>query len=563
MDKIDEYQNDIFKKYKKYKLGKKQTFKQICFPTKFTYQLPQLFVSQFINPNTTNKGLLVYHKIGAGKTCAAVQIAEQWKHKYSIIMICPASLVNNFYKEIRSECSANEYLSDVERAELESLDVLSDQYKTMIKDINKRIEKYYQIYSYNKFVDLIKNRKINFDKTLLIIDEVQNIVSEHGSYYQTISKAIDKAPANMRIVIMSATPIFDKPMELGLTLNLLRPKEEFPVGAKFNDLFIDYKVKDGKAEYNIQNEDKLINMLNGLVSYYPGAPSYVFPERIQKIVRCPMSKYQYESYKIVQQREGEINKLDLLKLPTNFFIGSRIISNIAFPNKLVNEAGLKALNSRSMDLENLKTYSSKYYYMMKKILKSSGTIFIYSNFKEFGGLLSIIKILEHYSFTDFLSNGPGKNRYAVWSGDETTDQKERLKNVFNQKSNENGSKIKIILGSPAIKEGVTLLRVRSVHIVEPYWNMSRLEQVIGRAIRFCSHKDIEPEKRKVKVYIYLATVPKEIEEKEKEEMIDKNDRTITVDEHIYNMALMKQKLSLQFEDVIKRGAVDYYLFQDV
>jgi hypothetical protein len=93
--------------------------------------------------------------------------------------------------------------------------------------------------------------------------------------------------------------------------------------------------------------------------------------------------------------------------------------------------------------------------------------------------------------------------------------------------------------------------------------MSRLEQVIGRAIRFCSHKDVEPEKRKVKVYIYLATVPKEIENKEKEDMIDKNDRTITVDEHIYNMALMKQKLSLQFEDVIKRGAVDYYLFQDV
>ena len=103
--------------------------------------------------------------------------------------------------------------------------------------------------------------------------------------------------------------------------------------------------------------------------------------------------------------------------------------------------------------------------------------------------------MEHYSFTDFLSNGPGKNRYAVWSGDETTDQKERLKNVFNQKSNENGSKIKIILGSPAIKEGVTLLRVRSVHIVEPYWNMSRIQQIIGRAIRFCSHKDV-PKKKK-------------------------------------------------------------------
>lgn len=31
-----------------------------------------------------------------------------------------------------------------------------------------------------------------------------------------------------------------------------------------------------------------------------------------------MSKYQYDSYKIVQDKEGKINKLDLLKLPNNF-----------------------------------------------------------------------------------------------------------------------------------------------------------------------------------------------------------------------------------------------------
>ena len=55
---------------------------------------------------------------------------------------------------------------------------------------------------------------------------------------------------------------------------------------------------------------------------------------------------------------------------------------------------------------------------------------------------------------------------------------------------------------PAIKEGVSLLRVKYVHIIEPYWNLSRLEQVIGRAVRFCSHKDVEEDKRIVKVYIY-------------------------------------------------------------
>ena len=213
-----------------------------------------------------------------------------------------------------------------------------------------------------------------------------------------------------------------------------------------------------------------------------------------------------------------------------------------------------------MELENLETYSTKFYHIIKKILKSSGTTFIYSNFLEYGGLLPLIKILEYYGFSNFLESGPGRHRYTVWSGNETMEQKEKMKNVFNSKDNQNGSKIKIILGSPAIKEGVTLLRVKYVHILEPYWNMSRLEQVIGRAIRFCSHKDVEKEERKVKVYIYIATIPEEVQEKEKEK--DKSLRTITVDEHIYNMAVAKQDLSQQFERVIKESAVDFYLFQE-
>ena len=274
-----------------------------------------------------------------------------------------------------------------------------------------------------------------------------------------------------------------------------------------------------------------------------------------------MSKYQYECYKVVQEREGQINKLDLLKLPSNFFIGSRIISNIAFPNKLVNMAGLNALNGQTMDMNNLHIYSTKYYQIMRRILKSSGTIFIYSNFREYGGLMGMIKILEHYGYVDFIDHGPGKLRYAVWSGDETLQQKENLRNVFNTKSNENGSKIKIILGSPAIKEGVSLLRIKQVHILEPYWNMSRLEQVIGRAIRFCSHKDVDPKRRYVKVYIYIATIPTELAEKEKLNLTKFN-RTTTVDEHIYNMAIAKAKLNSQFEDVIKSSAIDKKLFQD-
>ena len=60
------------------------------------------------------------------------------------------------------------------------------------------------------------NKRIKLDNTLLIIDEVQNIVSEHGTFYKTIYNSIKKAPDNNRIILLSGTPIFDKPSEIAL-----------------------------------------------------------------------------------------------------------------------------------------------------------------------------------------------------------------------------------------------------------------------------------------------------------------------------------------------------------
>ena len=94
-------------------------------------------------------------------------------------------------------------------------------------------------------------------------------------------KAIHSAPADLRIVLLSATPIFDKPSEIALTLNLLRPKEELPKGNDFIETFITKQ----KNVYNIKNKTLFSNLTKGLISYYPGAPEYAFPEKKFKIVK--------------------------------------------------------------------------------------------------------------------------------------------------------------------------------------------------------------------------------------------------------------------------------------
>ena len=71
-----------------------------------------------------------------------------------------------------------------------------------------------------------------------------------------------------------------------------------------------------------------------------------------------------------------------------------------------------------------------------------------------------------------------------------------------------------------------------------------MDQVIGRAIRFCSHKDVPKYRRRVNVYLYLATSPK---------------GEMTVDEYIYKLAKDKNKLISKFEISMKESAVDCYL----
>ncbi len=536
--------NEIYKPYKTPK--KRKSFEEICFPKEFNLQLPQLFVSNFINPQTPYKGLLVYHSIGSGKTITAIQVAEKWKNYKNIIVLVPASLKGNFRGELRSQATGNEYINEEERKKISKLHPTDKEYINIIKKSDERIDKYYKIYSYNKFIELVENDKINLKNTLLIIDEIQNMVSEGGNYYNVLYEKIKTAPSDLRIILLSATPMFDKPHEIGLTMNLLRIPNEMPIGREFNRTFIQItKTNTGSNNYKMKNIKYFKELIKGYVSYFRGAPPYVFPKMTIKYIKCEMSDFQYKAYTEVIKNEVNnddttTNKEELSvgDLPNNFFIGTRMVSNIVFPNKKINEEGFESFKGKHIT-EKLDKYSIKFSKIISKINKAQ-KIFIYSSFKKYGGIKSMVRVLEEIGYKNYSKYGEGTKRFAIWSGDENTKKKDEIKAVFNKKENLNGSKIKIILGSPSIKEGVSFTGVRQVHVLEPYWNLSRMAQVVGRASRFCSHKDLPEEKRDVKVYIYVATY-KDIK---------------TVDQYINHLSKQKNKLIKEFDNAIKEAAID-------
>jgi len=556
-NKNDSLKFNITKEFKKYKIPvSNEKMEEFCLPKKFTLQpqqklLPDLLTSK-MSPWTIYpyiRGILVFHQIGAGKTCTAISIAEQFKKKVNIIVVLPAALIGNFVTELRSECPGNEYLTSDERNKLKNLKLGDSQFEKIINKSDERIEKYYTIYSYHKFVALIQEEKIKkLNNTLLIIDEVQNMISMNGTFYKSLLKVVDSSDDSLRIILLSATPMFDRPVEIALTLNLLKKDDLLPI-TKFNQEYMDITTNSNETTYRAINMKDFRSKVKNLISYYRGAPPQAYPKAEFKTVRCNMSDFQHKSYLTSLSTEdkfirGSFKNADILNMPQNFFLGPRFISNVSFPNKSIGEMGYSSFRGQALQIQNIGEYSIKFFKIYQKINKADGPVFVYSNFKELGGIRCFVKFLEHHGWKNYKTYGEGKKRFALWSGDEPHHVKDEVKFIFNQKSNEDGSKIKIMIGSPSIKEGVSLLRVQQVHMMEPYWNMSRMLQIMGRAVRFCSHKDVPKSKRVVKIYLYLATYPGEK----------------TIDQYIWSLAKKKNKLINQFEMALKESAFDCELF---
>lgn len=555
------FYNKINKHYHKYLASKKKkTFKQICYPKSYELQLPQIFLSKYINPNTPYKGILIFHQIGSGKTCTSIQIAEAWKNYRKIMVVVPASLIGNYRNELRSNCAESKYLKSSERKLLKQYHPMSKEYKAIIQKSDDRIDKVYRIYSYNKFIQLADEKELNLRNTLLIIDEIQNMVSEGGKYYEVLENTINNSPSELRVVLLSATPMFDKPNEIALTLNLLRLPIALPVGTEFDKTFlVAIKRKNGLV-YQSKNLDLFKELIKGYVSYFRGADPISFPELKLKYIKCDLSDFQYRAYATVMKQEDRGDRFKeyrksvrlikngaIVGLPNNFFIGTRMVSNVAFPNNDVGIDGLESLTQYKVN-HHLEIYSIKFYKILKKISKCHGKILIYSTFRSYGGLESLIKILELSGYKNYEEFGGGRKRFGVFSGDENLTEKERIKEVYNREDNIYGDKLKILLLSPAAREGLSLFNVRQLHIVEPYWNFQRVSQILGRAVRYCSHKELPEDLRVVNAYIYIATHPNEKE---------------TVDQYIAKLAQKKSVIIQEFEDALKESAIDCHLFKNM
>lgn len=208
--------------------------------------------------------------------------------------------------------------------------------------------------------------------------------------------------------------------------------------------------------------------------------------------------------------------------------------------------------SKSLLLETLYSCSCKMTAIMFYMMRSKGPILVYSNYVRMEGL-EIFKIyLRTIGFGQFgidQNIQPFKS-YTEFHGEIDADIRSKNIKNFNSPSNIDGSIIRVILISPAGAEGISLMNVKQVHVMEPYWNEVRIEQLIGRAVRQCSHKMLPMSERKVDIFRYLAIRSDNKKDKD------------TTDQEIYTLAKAKSNLIDTFLSTIKEIAVDCELFKE-
>ena len=262
--------------------------------------------------------------------------------------------------------------------------------------------------------------------------------------------------------------------------------------------------------------------------------------------------------------------------------------------------------------EALKTFSPKFLEILKNVksLDNAGKHLIYSNFRTLEGIGILSLILEHNGFArfklkkdatnnwdiDIAEEDIGKPTFALYTGTEDAEEKEIIRNIYNgawdkiptklrdyvnglTDNNNMGEIIKIFMITSSGAEGISLKSTRFVHIVEPYWHPVRIEQVIGRARRICSHNELEEEYRDVTVFIYLMTfaenqlIPAEtvrdsLDGLQKIQGLASRDllmkdvskidgkTPITSDESLWEISNKKQEINRQILDALKSSSMD-------
>ena len=242
----------------------------------------QNFITKYFCPESPYKGLLLWHSVGTGKTCSGVSIASSTfeRQGYNILWVTRTTLKSDVWKNIFDQICHSIIAHEVKNGLLIP-DKISERKKLLS---NKWLEPM----SYKQFSNLLAGKNTIYNilkerngtndilkKTLIIIDEAHKLyggdlkASERPDtkiMERLIMNSYNKSGKDScKLLIMTATPFTNSPLELFSLLNLFYTNEEEKFTTNKEEFKIQYMTKDGiLSENGVKN---IANKTAGYISY--------------------------------------------------------------------------------------------------------------------------------------------------------------------------------------------------------------------------------------------------------------------------------------------------------
>ena len=283
------YINDRFIKYKWDKIK----FENKCIDEKeenkvlndriIKFTPTQEFVSNYFNNTSYNKGLLLWHSVGTGKTCSAIAIASRGfeNHGYTILWVTRHTLKPDIWKNIFNNVCSITLQRKIKKGEF----VPEGNVRGPLKYLNNWL----MPISYKQFSNMLLEKNLLYKemkkrngeedplrKTLVIIDEAHKLYSNDlplaerpnlNILKDKIKKSYRISKNNsVRLLLMTATPYTNNPMDLIKIINLMKEENE-EIPEDFNAfkeqlLDINNKFTDKGSKYFLDNISGYISYLN-------------------------------------------------------------------------------------------------------------------------------------------------------------------------------------------------------------------------------------------------------------------------------------------------------------
>jgi SNF2 family DNA or RNA helicase len=316
-----------------------------------------------------------------------------------------------------------------------------------------------------------------------------------------------------KVFLLSATPVQNRPEEFTNLYAMISNGESKEDLKKIRKVF-------REGDYAKMNK-----MLKNKVSYYKNNDTSDYPSVEYHDVSFYMTPQYYKLYSIIEE-----NALDKLSSKSIFSSSKNL-------QKFLNGVR-RASNSIETNVPTPKVEWTVDFIEKNERRENPHKILVYSNWIKSG-----IKLIQEKL------DQKGIPWVEVY-GDMSVEARRKAVNDYNGtlKGEYQDNKVNVLFISSAGSEGLDLKNTRDVIILEAHWNNERLNQVIGRAVRYQSHMYLPKSEQTVDVYKLILKKPK------RKPVTDSG--VDSADDVLYEMSNEKDEDINRFYEVVIKNSIE-------